>query len=78
MGTTLTAVLFAGTRLGMVHVGDSRAYLFRDGVLTQITRDDTFVQSLIDEGRITEDEAPPTPSARCCCVPSPGTTSSRP
>jgi protein phosphatase len=40
-----------------VHVGDSRAYLFRDGVLTQITRDDTFVQSLIDEGRITEDEA---------------------
>ena len=57
MGTTLTAVLFAGSRLGMVHVGDSRAYLFRDGVLTQITRDDTFVQSLIDEGRITEDEA---------------------
>ncbi|MDL5154782.1 PP2C family protein-serine/threonine phosphatase [Actinomycetospora termitidis] len=57
MGTTLTAVLFAGSRLGMVHVGDSRAYLFREGVLTQITRDDTFVQSLIDEGRITEDEA---------------------
>jgi len=57
MGTTLTAVLFAGSRIGMVHVGDSRAYLFRDGVLTQITRDDTFVQSLIDEGRITEDEA---------------------
>ncbi|GAA4868499.1 PP2C family protein-serine/threonine phosphatase [Actinomycetospora straminea] len=57
MGTTLTAVLFAGSRLGMVHVGDSRAYLFRDGVLTQITRDDTFVQSLIGEGRITEDEA---------------------
>ena len=57
MGTTLTAVLFAGSRLGMVHVGDSRAYLFRDGALTQITRDDTFVQSLIDEGRITEDEA---------------------
>jgi len=57
MGTTLTAVLFAGNRLGMVHVGDSRAYLFRDASLTQITRDDTFVQSLIDEGRITEDEA---------------------
>ena len=57
MGTTLTAVLFAGNRLGMVHVGDSRAYLFREGGLTQITRDDTFVQSLIDEGRITEDEA---------------------
>ncbi len=57
MGTTLTAVLFAGNRLGIVHVGDSRAYLMRDGVFTQITRDDTFVQSLIEEGRITEDEA---------------------
>jgi protein phosphatase len=57
MGTTLTAVLFAGNRLGLVHVGDSRAYLLRDGVLSQITRDDTFVQSLIDEGRITEEEA---------------------
>jgi protein phosphatase len=57
MGTTLTAVLFAGTRLGLAHIGDSRAYLMRDGILTQITHDDTFVQSLIDEGRITEDEA---------------------
>jgi PPM family protein phosphatase len=57
MGTTLTAILFAGSRLGLVHVGDSRAYLLRDGVLSQITKDDTFVQSLIDEGRITEEEA---------------------
>ncbi len=57
MGTTLTAVLFAGTRLGLAHIGDSRAYLMRDGTLSQITHDDTFVQSLIDEGRITEDEA---------------------
>ena len=57
MGTTLTAVLFGGNKIGMAHVGDSRAYLLRDGVLTQITHDDTFVQSLIDEGRITEDEA---------------------
>ncbi|MER7437756.1 PP2C family serine/threonine-protein phosphatase, partial [Pseudonocardia alni] len=57
MGTTLTAILFAGSRLGMVHVGDSRCYLLRDGELTQITKDDTFVQSLIDEGRITEEEA---------------------
>jgi protein phosphatase len=39
-----------------VHVGDSRAYLLRDGVFLQITKDDTFVQSLVDEGRITEDE----------------------
>ncbi|MQA10585.1 MAG: protein phosphatase [Pseudonocardiaceae bacterium] len=57
MGTTLTAVLFAGTRLGLVHIGDSRAYLRRNGQVSQITHDDTFVQSLIDEGRITEDEA---------------------
>nr|WP_222132422.1 PP2C family serine/threonine-protein phosphatase [Pseudonocardia sp. C8] len=57
MGTTLTAILFAGSRLGMVHVGDSRCYLLRDGEFTQITKDDTFVQSLIDEGRITEEEA---------------------
>jgi PPM family protein phosphatase len=57
MGTTLTAILFAGSRLGLVHIGDSRAYQLRDGVLTQITKDDTFVQSLIDEGRITEEEA---------------------
>jgi len=57
MGTTLTAILFAGSRLGLVHVGDSRAYQLRDGVLSQITKDDTFVQSLIDEGRITEEEA---------------------
>ncbi|RJQ73239.1 serine/threonine-protein phosphatase [Pseudonocardiaceae bacterium YIM PH 21723] len=57
MGTTVTAVLFAGRKLGLVHVGDSRAYLHRDGSLAQITHDDTFVQSLIDEGRITEEEA---------------------
>ena len=57
MGTTLTAVLFAGSKLGLVHIGDSRAYLVRDGELSQITHDDTFVQSLIDEGRITEEEA---------------------
>ena len=57
MGTTLTAILFAGTKLGLVHIGDSRAYLLRDDALTQITRDDTFVQSLVDEGRITAEQA---------------------
>ncbi|MGH3903892.1 MAG: protein phosphatase 2C domain-containing protein [Pseudonocardiaceae bacterium] len=57
MGTTLTAMLFGGNKIGLAHVGDSRAYLMRDGTLSQITHDDTFVQSLIDEGRITEDEA---------------------
>ncbi|MGW0181756.1 PP2C family protein-serine/threonine phosphatase [Nocardia sp. NPDC003345] len=57
MGTTLTAILFAGKKLGMVHIGDSRAYMLRDGELAQITRDDTFVQSLVDEGRITAEQA---------------------
>ncbi|ONM49099.1 PP2C family protein-serine/threonine phosphatase [Nocardia donostiensis] len=57
MGTTLTAILFAGKKLGLVHIGDSRAYMLRDGELAQITRDDTFVQSLVDEGRITAEQA---------------------
>ncbi|HEY8533794.1 MAG TPA: PP2C family serine/threonine-protein phosphatase [Micromonospora sp.] len=57
MGTTLTATLFSGTKIGVVHIGDSRAYLLRDGELTQITKDDTYVQMLVDEGRITEEEA---------------------
>jgi PPM family protein phosphatase len=57
MGTTLTAILFAGNRIGLVHIGDSRGYLLRDGELTQITKDDTFVQTLVDEGRITREEA---------------------
>lgn len=57
MGTTLTAILFAGNRLGLAHIGDSRGYLLRDGELTQITKDDTFVQTLVDEGRITAEEA---------------------
>jgi serine/threonine protein phosphatase PrpC len=57
MGTTVTALLRAGSRFGLVHVGDSRGYLLRDGQLQQITRDHTFVQSLLDEGRITAEEA---------------------
>jgi PPM family protein phosphatase len=57
MGTTLTAMLFAGSRIGMVHVGDSRAYMSRGGHFSQITHDDTFVQSLIDSGRITQEDA---------------------
>ncbi|MGZ4591809.1 MAG: Stp1/IreP family PP2C-type Ser/Thr phosphatase [Actinomycetes bacterium] len=57
MGTTLTALLRAGSRFGLVHIGDSRCYLLRDGQLQQITRDHTFVQSLVDEGRITPEEA---------------------
>lgn len=57
MGTTLTAMLWSGTRMALCHVGDSRAYLLRDGELHQITHDHTLVQSLIDEGRISPDEA---------------------
>ncbi len=57
MGTTLTALLFSGRRVGMLHIGDSRCYLLRDDELSQITRDDTLVQSLVDDKKITEDEA---------------------
>jgi protein phosphatase len=57
MGTTLTALLWVGEELGLVHVGDSRGYLFRDGQLEPITHDHTLVQSLVDEGRISEEEA---------------------
>jgi serine/threonine protein phosphatase PrpC len=57
MGTTLTALLWTGEALALAHIGDSRAYLLREGTLRQITHDHTFVQSLVDEGRITADEA---------------------
>jgi PPM family protein phosphatase len=55
--TTATITLFDGQRAVVGHIGDSRAYLYRAGTLTQLTSDHTFVQTLIDEGRITEDEA---------------------
>ena len=55
--TTATVALFDGERLAMGHVGDSRAYLFRDHEISQLTTDHTFVQSLIDDGRITEEDA---------------------
>ena len=57
MGTTVTALLRTGNKIAVAHIGDSRAYLLRDGALTQITHDHSFVQSLVDEGRITEAEA---------------------
>ena len=55
--TTVTAALFDGQRVGIGHVGDSRGYLLRNGQISQLTKDHTFVQSLIDEGRITEEES---------------------
>src|SRR6185369_14970850 len=57
MGTTVTAILHSGNKLALAHIGDSRGYLLRDGRLTQITHDHTFVQTLVDEGRLTEEEA---------------------
>lgn len=57
MGTTVTAMMFDGHQAALVHIGDSRAYLYRSGVLHQLTHDDTFVQWLVDDGRITEGQA---------------------
>jgi serine/threonine protein phosphatase PrpC len=57
MGTTVTAILRAGNKLAMVHLGDSRGYLLRDGALTQVTTDHTFVQHLVNTGKITPEEA---------------------
>ena len=57
MGTTCIAMLRAGTKLAVANIGDSRAYLLRDGRLTQITKDHSFVQKLLDEGRIGAEEA---------------------
>ena len=57
MGTTMDAVIFTGAIANIAHIGDSRVYLMRDSKLTQITKDHTFVQQLIDAGRLTEEEA---------------------
>ena len=57
MGTTVTGALFDGTELGLAHIGDSRAYRLRDGALSRLTHDHSWVQSLVDEGKISEAEA---------------------
>jgi protein phosphatase len=57
MGTTLTLAVSLAADLFVVHVGDSRAYLFRGGQLRQLTRDQTVVQSLLDAGVLTHQEA---------------------
>lgn len=57
MGTTVTALLRSGNKLAMAHMGDSRAYVLRAGLLTQVTKDHTFVQHLVDTGKITAEEA---------------------
>ena len=57
MGTTVTGAMFDGTQLGLAHIGDSRAYLLRDRHLERLTHDHTWVQSLVDDGKISESEA---------------------
>jgi PPM family protein phosphatase len=57
MGTTVSAMLLEEDRVVIAHIGDSRIYLFRSGELSQITIDHTFVQRLVDAGRITAEEA---------------------
>lgn len=57
MGTTMDALIFTGVSATVAHIGDSRVYLLRDGVMNQITKDHTFVQTLVDTGRITAEEA---------------------
>ncbi len=57
LGTTVTAVLWSGSQLALGHIGDSRAYLLRDGELFPLTQDHTYVRSLIAEGKLSDQEA---------------------
>lgn len=57
MGTTVSAMIRVGSQMVIAHIGDSRIYRLREGVLEQITSDHTFVQRLVDSGRITPEEA---------------------
>ncbi len=57
MGTTVSAMIRVKSQMVIAHIGDSRIYRLREGVLEQITADHTFVQRLVDSGRITPEEA---------------------
>ncbi|HEY9496362.1 MAG TPA: protein phosphatase 2C domain-containing protein [Intrasporangium sp.] len=57
MGSTTIVMLRTGTKLAMAHIGDSRAFMLRDRTFNQITKDHSFVQQLVDEGRISKEEA---------------------
>ena len=57
MGSTTIAVLRTGTKLALAHIGDSRAFLLRGDSFTQITKDHSFVQQLVDEGRLSKEDA---------------------
>lgn len=63
MGTTIVAALFSGLEVVVAHVGDSRAYLVRDGAIQQLTTDHTYVQQLVDAGQIASDQALAHPQA---------------
>lgn len=57
MSTTLTAVLGNGERFALVHIGDSRGYLWRDGTLRRITKDHTLLQMMLDSGQLQSEDA---------------------
>ncbi|MBN1196162.1 MAG: Stp1/IreP family PP2C-type Ser/Thr phosphatase [Candidatus Aminicenantes bacterium] len=57
MGTTFSAAAIHGDRLNVIHVGDSRIYLIRSGAIRRLTTDQTFVAKMVEDGRITEEEA---------------------
>jgi len=57
MGTTFSGIMLVGDKVALSHIGDSRVYRVSDGTLKQISKDHTFVQRLVDTGRITEEEA---------------------
>jgi protein phosphatase len=57
MGTTVVAVIVLGKDAYISHVGDSRVYLYRDGAVTQVTRDHSVVQEMIESGQLTEEQA---------------------
>lgn len=63
MGTTAVAVLFDGVEVALAHAGDSRAYLVRDAAIQQLTKDHTYVQDLVDQGKISHEEAMAHPQA---------------
>jgi PPM family protein phosphatase len=76
MGTTVTALLWSGSQLGLMHIGDTRVYLVRDGEVFQITHDHTVVQSLLDDGKITARRPRPIRSGCCCSGPLTASTAS--
>ena len=57
MGTTLVGAVIHGGEAHVVHVGDSRAYLYRDGTLCQLTSDHSYVQDMVDQGKMTPEQA---------------------